>query len=425
MRLIWFFIKSAFYVAIGACLLGALQACPGWTLPPPLPLVFRGCSTWAVLASDPEAISNFLSALAQIAAIPATLALGIIVLVIQLQAGSLTSRAGAVVINSPQFLFTAALLLLAPVYCVSLLGILDMRQSEATIVQRILASTATVPVAMTFVFLARFTNTWFRLVSPAAFTGQMYVQAAQGFMKHDRDSVALAVRGLGEALNNLARSADYSGLRLCATQIGDLLPNYLKHSKANLPTEFFYYQWPDRKFSPVWVEQELCDSMKDAADALMIRGAPAPTVIYIAERLVSFGQQAIEQQDIDAIWVLANTFIEMGATEKVFMSAINFNPSPLQEAANLVANNIGQPNKAQAVEIMAATFFLLFAHMHFYASQRSMTSSAHETVAQHLKRAGVDFTAVARFSEQSFAGYWSYRLPPNMATQALHRIRQL
>ena len=154
MRIISAFTKSALLAALGVCVLVFTQRVLGWR----------------PLSSDPSAVSSYLTSLAQFAAVPVTLALGIIVLVIQLQAGSLTSRAGAIVVNSPQFIFTVALLLEAPAYCIALLGIFDFGQEQISVFARELAFGAAAPVFLTFWYLARFTNTWFRLVSPAAFT---------------------------------------------------------------------------------------------------------------------------------------------------------------------------------------------------------------------------------------------------------------
>ena len=54
------------------------------------------------LSENPEAISAFLSSLAQFAAIPVTIAFGVIVLIIQQQATAYTGRAGTLegVMNS-------------------------------------------------------------------------------------------------------------------------------------------------------------------------------------------------------------------------------------------------------------------------------------------------------------------------------------
>jgi hypothetical protein len=152
MKLFWAFVRSAALVAVGVWLL----------------VLFQGWLGWTPLAPDPSSVSGFLSSLAQFATIPVTLGLGIVVLVIQLQAASLTGRAGALAIGSRQVLFTVALLLEAPAYCIGLLGILNLGQEQIGVFERQVAFGAVVPVALTFVFLARFTDTWLRLVSPAA-----------------------------------------------------------------------------------------------------------------------------------------------------------------------------------------------------------------------------------------------------------------
>jgi hypothetical protein len=80
------FLKSASLVALSVTLLVLMQRISGWR----------------PISSDPSAVSNYLSALAQFAAVPVTLAFAIIVVVIQLQAGSLTSRAGSLIVNFTQ-----------------------------------------------------------------------------------------------------------------------------------------------------------------------------------------------------------------------------------------------------------------------------------------------------------------------------------
>lgn len=234
------------------------------------------------MSSDPSAISNYLSALAQFAAVPVTLAFAIIVVVIQLQAGSLTSRAGALIVNSPQFLFTVTLLFLAPAFCIGLLGIFDLNDAPVSNSVRELAFAAIVPLLLTFQYLARFTNDWFRQVSPAAFTGYVSTQVFRGLREKDRDATNLSIRGLGEALNNLALSTDYTSMRLCANHIGKLLEMYIETFKIQMPDRFFYYMMPEERRVSTWLEQELCDSMRDAADALMGRGGPALVINYLA-----------------------------------------------------------------------------------------------------------------------------------------------
>jgi hypothetical protein len=176
------FLRAAIGVAFGVFLLVVIQRLLGWR----------------PISGDPSSVSSYLTALAQFAAIPVTLALGILVLVIQLQAGMLTSRAGAVVLNSPEFLRTVALLFLAPAFSILLLGVFDLGQGQISDCARELAFGALVPVVLTLRALIKFTNTWFRLVSPAAFTGLILGQAVQGLREKNRDTVALAVRGLGE-----------------------------------------------------------------------------------------------------------------------------------------------------------------------------------------------------------------------------------
>jgi hypothetical protein len=401
-----------------AALIGALGV---WALV----LIQRGLG-WTPMSSDPSSVSSYLSALAQFAAIPVTLALGILVLVIQLQAGALTSRAGALAVTSPEFLFTVAFLLEAPAYCILLLGILDLGQGQVSVFARELAFGAVVPVLFTLRALFRFTDMWFRLVSPAAFTGLIFQRAVQGLQEKNRDAAVLAVRGLGESVTSLVTSNDYAGVRLCANQIGMLLEGYVEVFKPNMPEGFFYYDWPQRRYDREWLEREACDSMRDAADTLMLRGGPEGTIIYLAERLTPFGQKAIDVGDTRALEVLAETFAGMGTTEKTFMVAANFNPGPLYECANLVLTNTGREGKANAVNVLAAAFFLIFTYIHHYTERRAFTSSEHETFARRLKAKGINFPEVAKLSREKF-GVWNVRFadPDREAQKALRKIKSL
>lgn len=393
MKVFWAFLKSASLVAFGVTLLVLAQRVSGWRL----------------LSNDPGAISSFLSSLAQFATVPVTLALGIVVLVIQLQAGSLTSRAGALAVSSPQFLFTVTLLLEAPAYCIALLGIFDFSQEQVTMFARELALGAVVPVLLTFVFLARFTNTWFRLVSPAAFTGHVLGQAVQGLREKNRDTVALALRGLGEALANLAISADYQSLGICAKQLGTLLEEYVSNFKRSMPDKFFYYDFPQRHRSSAWVENEACDTVRDAVDVLMARGAPAYTWEYLVERLVPFGEGAIEAEDMEALQVLSRVFIEMGTTEKMSEGRISFNLRPLNESTNLVAYAL--PRNEEATTMLAALFFFLFTYINNRAEQMSFFSAEYDYSAKKLKELDVGFAEAAHASRQMFGQYWDMRFP--------------
>lgn len=410
-KLLWAVVKSALLVAFGVALLVLIQRISGWR----------------PISSDPSAVSNYLSALAQFAAVPVTLAFAIIVVVIQLQAGSLTSRAGSLIVNSPRFLFTVTLLFEAPAFSIGLLGIFDLSDAPASPIVRELAFAAVVPLLLTLGYLARFTNEWFRQVSPAAFTGYISAQAIRGLEQQDRDAVNLAARGLGEALNNLALRADYTSIRLCANHIGKLLEIYIEHFKAQMPDRFFYYVMPEEHRVPTWLEDELCDSMRDAADALMGRGGPALVINYLTERLVPFGQKAIEGGDIEAVGVLGRTFIEMGSTERTFGVTTNFNISPLYESANLVLSNIGQKDRVEAVKLLAASFFFLFTYVNFYTEGQHFTSSDHERFARELKKAGINFSEVAALSRKVYGGYWYIRFanPEREQQRALRKIKGL
>jgi hypothetical protein len=410
-KLFWAFFESARRVAVGVLSLVLVQRVLGY-----MPL-----------SDDPTAISSFLSSLAQFAAVPVTLAFAIIVLVVQLQAASLTTRAGALIVNSPSFLFTVTLLFEAPAFCIVLLGIFDFGGSDVGPVVRQLAFAAVVPLLMTFWYLARFTNDWFRQVSPAAFTGYISTEVLRGMKENNLDAVRLAVRALGESLNNLALSTDYTSVRLCANHIGKLLQLYIGVIKARMPESFFYYVMPEERYASTWFEKELCDSMRDAADALMGRAGPALVINYLAQRLVPFGQAAIERGDNTAVEVLGRTYIEMGATERTFGVVTNFNISPLYESANLALRNAGQEDKAEAVMLQAASFFFFFTYVNYHTQGRKFTSSDHERFARQFKEASFNFTEVAKISREKYGGYWYIRFadPDREQERALRTIRDL
>ena len=86
---------------------------------------------WTFLSDDPTTVSAFLTSLASFAAVPVTIAFGVIVLVIQQQAATYTGRAGALVTSSPGFLFVVALLFEVPLVCIVLLGALDLDGESA------------------------------------------------------------------------------------------------------------------------------------------------------------------------------------------------------------------------------------------------------------------------------------------------------
>lgn len=166
--------------------------------------------------------------------------------------------------------------------------------------------------------------------------------------------------------------------------------------------------------------------MRDAADALMLRGGPEGTIIYLAERLVPFGQKAIEVGDVGAVWTLAGTFVGMGTTEKTFMAATNFNPGPLHECANLILAHADEDGKAEATKVLAAAFFFIFTYIHHYTEQRAFTSTEHETFARKLKAKGVDFGEAAKLSREGFS-LWNARFadPNREAQKALRKIKSL
>ncbi|MBX6763691.1 MAG: hypothetical protein IRY88_08415 [Rubrobacteraceae bacterium] len=405
------FVRAAWRVLVGVVLLVFLQRFTGW-----MPL-----------SDDPTAVSEFLSALAQFAAVPVTLAFAVIVLVIQLQAGSLTTRAGALVVNSSNFLFTVAVLITAPTFSILLLGLLDFGGREVGSLARQVAFAAVVPVVLTFYYLARFTNDWFRQVSPAAFTGYIVTEVLTGMQQNNLDATRLAIRALGESLNNLAMTNDYTSVRLCANHIGKVLELYIKEIKHRMPDGFFKYVMPDERYVPTWVEDELCDSMRDATDALMGRAGPALVINYLAERLQPFGRQAVEHGDLGAVEVLGRTYIEMGATERTFGVVTNFNIAPLYEAANLILAYAGQADKAESLKLLGASYFFLFTYVNYHTRGRKFTSSDHERFAKELKAAGVDFAEIARVSREKYAGYWNIRFadPDREQREALRKIRGL
>lgn len=411
MKLFRAFFRSAWRVAIGVVLLVLLQR-------------FTGLMP---LSDNPTAVSGFLSSLSQFAAVPVTLAFAVIVLVVQLQAGSLTTRAGALVVNSPSFMFTVTVLIEAPAFSILLLGVLDLSGEGVSPIARQLAFAAVVPVGMTFYYLARFTNDWFRQVSPAAFTGYVSAEVLRGMQENNLDATRLAVRALGESLNNLVLTTDYTSVRLCANHIGELLELYLQEIKHRMPSSFFYYVMPDKRHVPTWVEDELCDSMRDAADALMGRGGPALVINYLAERLQPFGRKAVERGDLGAVEVLGRTYIEMGATERTFGVVTSFNIAPLYEAANLTLAYANQSDKSEAVKLLGASFFFLFTYVNYHTQGRNFTSSDHERFAKGLKAAGIDFAEVAKVSWEKFGGYWNIRFanPSREQEKALRKIKNL
>lgn len=405
------FLSSVWRVAIGVALLVFLQR-------------FTGLMP---LSDDPVSVSGFLSSLSQFAAVPVTLAFAVIVLVIQLQAGSLTTRAGALVVNSPKFIFTATVLIEAPVFSILLLGVFDLGGQEVSPIVRQLAFAAVVPVGMTFYYLARFTNDWFRQVSPAAFTGYVSTEVLRGMKANNLDATRLSVRAMGESLNNLVLTTDYASVRLCANHIGKLLELYIDGIKQNMPDSFFRYGMPDESYVSTWVEDELCDSMRDAADALMGKAAPALVINYLAERLQPFGRKAVEHEDLEAVEMLGRTYIEMGATERTFGVVTNFNIAPLYETANLTLAYAGHSDKMDAVKLLGASFFFLFTYIEYHTQGQKFTSSDHERFAKDLKASGIDFAEVANVPREKYGGYWTIRFadPDREQGKALKKINNL
>jgi hypothetical protein len=122
-----------------------------------------------LLSENPVAVSGFLSSLAQFAAIPITIAFGVVVLIIQQQANTFTGRAGALVVGSRGFLFVVALLFEVPLLCIVTLGMLDLSRESVDLSAREWAGATIGPVLLTLVSLGVFTWLWFGRASPADF----------------------------------------------------------------------------------------------------------------------------------------------------------------------------------------------------------------------------------------------------------------
>ncbi len=384
------------------------------------------------LTDDPDAISTFLASLASFAAVPVTIAFGVIVLVIQQQASTYTGRAGALVTSSPGFLFVVALLFEVPLVCIVLLGALDLGGESAPRPTRVWAAAAMGPVLLNLLALAGFASVWFRRVNPSEFSKFMFDRARDEARKGNRNTVSLALRGLGESLNNLARSTDYTGLHLCMNFVGAFLQEYVGGHKRRLldrRPSFFEYQFPEKKTDNVWVEREACTFVRDATDELLGRLAPAESVYYLVDGLLPLGQVAVEAGDLEALEVLCFAFAEMGTTERTFGMSVNFNTRPLERSAEgaLWARQNGY---ADAEGLLSSVFFLLFAYLHYHVRKMGpggFTSAIHETKAREMKQAGVDLSAAAKASRERFNGYWIIRFPdPDYERdRALDRTRRL
>ena len=387
---------------------------------------------WTFLSDDPAIISTFLASLASFAAIPVSIAFAVIVLVIQQQAATYTGRAGALVTSSPGFLFVVALLFEVPAACIFLLGALDLGGEAASRPTQEWAAASMGLVVLNLVALARFASVWFGRVSPAEFSGFMVRRAVAGARYGDRNTVSLAVRGLGETLSNLARSTDYTSLHLCMNFVGAFLREYVQDYKPRLidgRRDFFEYQFPEKRIDNVWVEKEACSFVRDATDDLLGRLAPAESVYYLVDGLRPFGGAATAVEDMEALEVFANTFVEMGTTERTFGVSVNFNTRPLERSAEgaVWAQENGHE---EAAKLLSAVFFVLFAHLYYHIRNmgpRVFTSSLHETNAKMLKDAGMDFSEAARESRERFYGYWIIRFenPDKEEAEALKRINRL
>lgn len=397
-----------------------------------LAVVAQKLTGWTFLSNNPEAISTFLSSLAQFAAIPVTIAFGVIVLIIQQQATAYTGRAGALVVNSPGFMFVVVLLFEVPALCIFFLGWLDLSGTSASRSTQEWAAATVGPLILTFMALARFAAVWFARTSPAEFSGFVLSRAVEGVKRGDRNTVSLAVRGLGESLNNLALSTDYTSLHLSMNHLAYFLQWYVREQKPRLKKRkisFFEYQFPEKNTDNVWVEREVCTSVRDATDSLLGRLGPAESIYHLVDSLRPFGGAAAEVEDIEALEVLADTFVEMGTTERTFGVSINFNTRPLERSAEgaLWARKNGHE---EAEKLLASVFFVLFAYLQHHIQRmkpKIFTSTLHETEAKKLKEAGIDFPEAAKESRKRFEGYWIIRFPnPDDETaKALKKIERL
>lgn len=388
----------------------------------------------ALLSEDPAAVSGFLSSLAQFAAIPISIAFGVIVLIIQQQANAFTGRAGALVVGSPGFLFVVALLFEVPLLCIVTLGILEFGGESVELGARQLAGAAVGPVVLTLMALGVFTWLWFGRVSPADFGAFALSRAKEGARVGNRNTVSLAVRGLGEMTNNLALSNDYTSLHLCTNYLGDFLQEYIGDHKPRLlkrDSRFFKYTHPTEHTDHTWVENEACTSVGNSVDALMGRMGPADSVNHLVDGLIPFGRKAIEISDMHALEVLSVTYVRMGTAEATFAGVVNFNSRPLERSADgvLWAHQNGYP---EAAKLLSATFFVLFAYLYHHIERLKAegwvyTSSLHETKAKELKTIGIDFSQAAHQSRNVFHGYWINRFqnPDTEQNKALKKIGHL
>ncbi len=391
-------------------------------------------SGWTFLSDNPDAVSTFLSSLSQFAAIPITIAFGVIVLIIQQQATAYTSRAGALVVGTPGFMFVVALLFEVPGLCILLLGVLDLDGGSASWWTRAFAAGAVGPVLTIFVALWRFSSVWFGRISPAEFSGFVAKRAMDGAKAGNRNTVSLAVRGLGEMLNNLAVSADHASLRLCMNFVGAFLREYVGDHKPRLVSRrpgFFVYRFPEKRTDYTWVEREAISSVTEAVNVLMARMAPAESIYYLVDGLRPFGGRAAQMEDTEAMTALAEAFVDMGTTEATFAGATNFNTRPLERSAEGAVWARGE-DMPEAERLLSASFFVLFAYLNYHverltAAGWTYTSSLHETKAREMKDAGIDFSEAAKESRKRFEGYWIIRFQDPDAEQdkALKRIQRL
>ena len=173
--------------------------------------------------------------------------------------------------------------------------------------------------------------------------------------------------------------------------MGPFLREYVADHKprlVNRKPRFFQYQFPQQSTDHAWVEREACSSVRDATNALMVMGrmAPAESVHYLVDGLLPFGERATEVGDLEALEVLADTFVDMGTTEAAFGEAVNFNTRPLERSAEGAAW-ARENNHYDAERLLAAVFFILFAYLRYHIERLSAagwtyTSTLHETKAK-------------------------------------------
>jgi hypothetical protein len=109
------------------------------------------------------------------------------------------------------------------------------------------------------------------------------------------------VRGLGEALSNLALMADYQSLGICGKQLGTFLETYVGNYKRNMPDRFFYYDFPEKHRSPVWVENEACGAVDWTCNAFSLSSFAPPMVGFRCSRVISSCRRQVLSRSVSLI----------------------------------------------------------------------------------------------------------------------------